>query len=129
MGSKMMVAPVPAVIDLAPPKPKRKRKPADLAQLVLPRTGRLTPAYWILKEGFHQDVFRRRAYGVRGQNFCGDWQHARLVNALIGKGFMREAKGPRGGQVYRTTDEGAFALLIAEGIHEAKRALTKDKKP
>jgi ribosomal protein L32E len=135
MGSKQLHAPYPTItmIDCVahkpeplPIKPKRKRKKTDWAQLVLPRTGRLTPTYWVLKEGFHQDVFRKRASGT-GKNVYMDWRHNTMVGALIEKGYMREAKGVRGGTVFRTTEDGAFAMLIAEGIHEAKkRALTKD---
>jgi hypothetical protein len=110
---------------LEPPKPKRRRKRPDYAQLITPRTGRLTPSYWLLKEGFVQDVQRERYGGTKKTgvhyNF---WQGVR-IGALVKKGFLEQRQGPRKGVVYRTTGEGAFAMLLAEGQFEAKRALTK----
>lgn len=120
-----MGAMLDALLDLRDPaqapKRKRKRKRPDYAQLVLPRTGRLTPAYWLLKEGFTQDLRKRRADGIGGRNLHYDWQQLAHISALTSKGYLEEVKGPRGGLAYRTTGEGAFAMLIAEGQHEAKK--------
>jgi hypothetical protein len=97
MGSQLMLAPEPIV---EPVKPKRKRKPPDYAQLVLPRTGRLTRAYWLLREGFVQDV--REDYVPRHKGY--DWRTSRYIGALVCKGLLEESKGPRGGKrVYRTS--------------------------
>lgn len=99
-------------------KPKRKRKPTDYGKLVL-KNGRLTRAYWLLREGFVQDV-RHDYIGTRQRGFnC--WRTSRYIGALIREGYLQQVKGPRGGSVFRTTSEGAFAMLIAEGQHEAKK--------
>lgn len=110
-----------ATRDQAPKKPKRKRKPVDYALLVHPRTGRLTPACWILKEGFSQDVRIPHRRDRDGSAAVSDWYFARRVSALFGKGWLQEAKGPRGGDVYRTTPDGAFMMLLAEGVHGSKK--------
>jgi hypothetical protein len=104
-----------------PSKPKRARKPVDYAQLVLPRTGRLTRAYWILAEAFTQDV---RAEWLSGSGKIGqyNWFTTRHVYALAQKGYLTQVTGPRGGKdLYRITPDGAFAMLIAKGQHEAKK--------
>lgn len=110
----------PKVTEKGPPKRKRKRKPIDWSQLVTPRSGRLTPSYWLLKEGFTQDI-RPKFAGRSGKDIHYDWRQAVRVGALVCKGWLEPVKGPRGGDAYRTTDEGAFMMLIAEGQHEAKK--------
>ena len=120
MGSAVMKASVPIVPPPAPEKPKRKRKrkPPDYSRLILPRTGRLTRAYWLLREGFVQDV--RQVWC--GNQKVSDWRTNRYIGALVAKGYLEQVKGPRGGNdSFRTTAEGAFAMLLAEGQHEAKK--------
>lgn len=67
------------------------------------------------------------------QNLHREWQGSRKhgstvsrwslrLSALCRAGYLQQVKGPRGGEVWRTTAEGAFAMLIAEGQHEAKKA-------
>ncbi|WP_454627701.1 hypothetical protein [Bradyrhizobium cenepequi] len=92
-----------------PAKPKRPRKPADYSKLFL-RNGRLTRAFWLLKEGFVQDV---RNDWVPGKKH-NDWRTARYVDALVAKGWLEQTKGPRKGIVFRTTREGAFMMMVAE---------------
>ncbi|RZN09689.1 hypothetical protein CWO91_16810 [Bradyrhizobium genosp. SA-3] len=120
MGGAYSVAPMPV---LEQPKPKRRRKPTDYSKLIV-RGPRLTKTYWMLKEGFVQDIQRERAGGTRN-NCYFDWQHQRRLGALLERGWIEQREGPRKGVVYRTTGEGAFAMLLAEGQFEAKRALTK----
>lgn len=90
-------------------KPKRARKPPDYSKLVL-RNGRLTRAFWLLREGLYQDVRHDYVPGYKGN----DWRTARYIIALTERGWLEQVKGPRKGQAFRTTGDGAFALLAAE---------------
>ncbi len=114
MGSQILPAPAPF---LNTPK-KKKRKPIDYGKLVL-KNGRLTQSYWMLKEAFTQDL-QRRWVGTR-KNGSTDWRWSIRLTALCKAGYLQQVKGPRGGEVWRTTPDGAFAMLIAEGQHEAKK--------
>ena len=104
-------------------KPKKPRKPTDYSKLIV-RGPRLNKSYWMLKEGFVQDIQRERG-GGSGRGVYFDWKHQRRIGALLERGWIEQREGPRKGVVYRTTGEGAFAMLLAEGQFEAKRALTK----
>lgn len=102
--------------------PVKKKRVVDYSRLVL-SNGRLTRAYWLLREGFTQDV--RQDWIHRGSIpkdgfYC--WRTSRYILALERRGYLHRVKGPRGGKgVFRTTEEGAFAMLLAEGQHEAKK--------
>jgi hypothetical protein len=104
-------------------KPAPKRKKPDYAQLVHYRTGRLTRAYWLLVEGFTQDV--RSDFNQQSKGW--DWRTQRHIDALVKNGWLQNAKGPRGGSAYRTTSNGAFMMLVAKGIHEAKKHPPEEK--
>jgi hypothetical protein len=117
------VASVPQAPVLSKPK-KRRRKPKDLTVLITPRTGRLTDSYWILKEGFVQDV-RSEAVGNTRSYF---YQKELRLSALVCCGYLEKVTGPKGGRAFRTTSDGAFALLIADGQFEARQQrLEKEK--
>lgn len=113
MGSVDVRAPAPI---LGPPK--KRRKPTDYGKLVL-RNGRLTPSSWMLKEAFTQDLHRNWV-GTR-KSGSTEWRFSIRLGCLVEAGYLQQVKGPRGGEVWRTTPEGAFAMLIAEGQHEAKK--------
>ena len=106
MGGAFTIAPVPVV--KPPTKPKRPRKPEDYTRLITPRTGRFTPSFWILKEGTMQDVRHERASGSKATGVHYEWERERRLYWLCKKGWLEERTGPRGGEVFRTTGDGAF---------------------
>jgi hypothetical protein len=92
-------------------------KTPDYSKLVL-HNGRLTRAFWILREGIVQDV---RMDWV-GNTKRADWGTSRYIHSLVYKGYLESVKGPRGGKdSFRTTGDGAFMMMVAEGINAAKR--------
>ena len=92
----------------------RSKSPDD-ARLYL-SNGRLTPAFWVLKEGLIQG-FRPRFQRSSG---CYDWYTKRLVSSLQDAGYLEsKCSGPRGGLQYHTTGEGAVAMLMAEAAAAA----------
>lgn len=83
-------------------------------RLVL-RNGRLTEDYFILREAWLQG-FRPR---VRPHFHRGSYKQHQYwrVGLMIKKGYLENTKEPRSGDYFfRATSEGAFQMMVAEGI-------------
>ena len=102
-------------VTLSPPAKKHKETRKKLPPRLVLKNGRLTRGFWMLKEGLTQDI-RHSWIGGVDRRYC--WQEARWLDWLISKKYIEKVRGPRNGdRSYRTTGEGAFAMLMAEGLH------------
>jgi hypothetical protein len=106
----------------AAPRPKKVKKKS-----LAGRSGRLSREFWMLKEGMMQGV---RVPFNRGSG-TRDWREAASVAWLVSSGYMESRPGPLGKSEleYTTTGDGAFAMMVAEGIAASRRAAAEKSLP
>lgn len=106
------------------PATRTKKARNHEVRLVL-RSGRLTGDYFMLREAWMQG-FRPKYY--RNAK-CYDSRQVWRINLMIEKGYLERSTGPRGGgYFYRATSEGAFQMMVAEGIAKARTEAFNDPK-